>query len=190
MNRATFLILIFAMTGNLSAADYSEVIFGDFSDDQFAPTILSVDVGDNPISATSGSGDIEYFQIRIPENHELSAIVLNEYGNEFGVSFLGVQSGLVFTEPANGTDTANLLGYHLFGAADLGNDVLAAIGTGAGSQGFTPPLPAGDYTFWSQETGAAVDYAYTLQVAQVPEPSAASGFVLATLLAGFCCRKR
>jgi hypothetical protein len=35
--------------------------------------------------------------------------------------------------------------------------------------GFTPPLPAGDYTFWSQQTGANPStYTLDLQMTAVP----------------------
>ena len=190
MNRAAFLFLVFAFAGNSVAADYDESILGDLSNDPFAPTTIPIEAGINLISATSGAGDFEYFHIQVPDNHELSSIVVNDYENAFGVSFVGVQSGLVFTEPRQGTDTANLLGYYLFGQSDVNNDVLPLIGTGAGSQGFAPPLPAGDYTFWSQDTGGAVDYSFGFEVAQVPEPSTATTLVLATLLAGFCYRKQ
>ena len=42
-----------------------------------------------------------------------------------------------------------------FGTALVGSDILPNIGSGDGAQGFSGALPAGDYTFWIQETGDA-----------------------------------
>jgi hypothetical protein len=51
-----------------------------------------------------------------------------------------------------------------------GTDILDDMGAGLESQGFVPPLPAGDYTLWIQEAGVyAADYQFGFVV--IPEPA-------------------
>ena len=99
----------------------------------------------------------------------LAALGLPFYESVNERSFIAVQEGTVFTEPTNPADidVANLLGYALFGDATVGGDNLQLIGAGEGAQGFTGPLPAGDYTFWIQET-ADVITAYSWHFVTVP----------------------
>ena len=55
--------------------------------------------------------------------------------------------------------------------------------------GFTAPLPAGDYSFWIQETsGNAVNYSFTASV--IPEPSTFALFGFGLLAVGALVRRR
>ena len=82
-------------------------------------------------------------------------------------SFIAIKAGSVFTVlPANAAaEIANLLGQTLFNSDMIGTDILPAIAQGEGAQGFTPPLEAGDYSFWIQDTSAdTVAYSLTFVV--------------------------
>ncbi len=152
------------------ATSYDEAVNGDLSGDRANPTQIPVTIGSNTITATSSAGDVEYFHLAIPTGLRLTNI--NVISNtSTSLSFIGVQRGTTFTEPPTGTNVANLLGYSHFGPANgtIGTDILDDIGRGAGAQDFTPPLAAGDYTFWSQETsGTPSTYTLSFVVAAVP----------------------
>jgi hypothetical protein len=79
-------------------------------------------------------------------------------------------------------DPSAHLGDALIAAPGALLPVLAA-GTLYGAPGFAPPLGAGTYTFWIQETSALVDYSLAFTI--VPEPGSLSlvALGLASLLA-------
>jgi len=164
-----------------SAVIYDEASDGDITDDATNPLALALGDGSNVISGEVVAGDIDYVTVNVPEGYVLSALELANYESVDDVAFIGIQQGTVFTEPPTDTNAANLLGFTLFGADVEGTDILPAIGNGAGAQGFTPPLEAGDYTFWIQQTGTdVVDYSFdlvTTLAADVP----ASGSLTVTL---------
>jgi hypothetical protein len=178
MQRAmlTLLVLIGLSYGSVAiASDYDEGIDGDLSGNRLAPTSVSLDPGTNTITATSVSGDLEYFTVTVPVGFELSALTLASYVSLDALAFIGVQSGTTFTEPATGTDVSQLLGWTHFGSGNstVGTDILDDIGAGFGAIGFTGALGAGDYTFWSQQTGVnsstyALELEITAAVAAVP----------------------
>ena len=152
------------------ATDYNDSGANDFSGDRLNPTLLTLTNGSNHITATSGGGDLEYFRLAVPAGLRLSQIVVVS-NTAPGVSFIGVQVGNTFTEPPSGTDVANLLGYAHFGTSNgtIGTNILDDMSTAAGAIHFTPPLGAGNYTFWSQDTGGAVTYQLDFQVTAVPQ---------------------
>lgn len=163
---------------------YTESIDGDLSDDRLDPTDLNFSLGVNSITATSVQGDREYVHVVIPLGLDLSAVTLISYTGVDDTAFIGVQAGSVFTEPASGTNVANLLGWSHFGpgVGNVGLDILGDIGAGPGAIGFTPPLPAGDYTFWMQQTGTA-QATYTFEFMVTPEPATVVLLMAVTLLA-------
>ncbi|MFK7937487.1 MAG: T9SS type A sorting domain-containing protein [Saprospiraceae bacterium] len=129
----------------------------DLSDDRMTPSAISLSAGSNTVSncVQGDPRDIDYFTIELPTNTVLSQLILTDYevadnGNQ---AFIAIQEGTTFTEPSSGTDVANLLGGLVFGTAELGTDILPAMGMLGGSQGFTPPLAAQNYTFWFNQTG-------------------------------------
>lgn len=159
---------------------WDESADGDFSDDRLAPTAVSVSLGGNELLGTTVRNDLDYVTFTVPEGGELSALWLRHYASEDPVAFIAVQAGSVFTEPNVGVNPANLLGWLHVGEEHLGQDVLPAIGQGDGAAGFAPPLPAGDYTLWIQQTGTALtEYAFDAQIAAVPEPGGLELFALA-----------
>lgn len=161
------------MAASLSAATYSEALNGDLSNNWLAPSTFVLDQGLNTLTGTVSSSDRDYVTFTILAGYILEALTLEDYSSASGLSFIGIQSGTTFTEPPTGTDVANLLGYAHFGPAVEGMDILPEIGTGAGAAGFIPPLSAGSYTLWIQETGGATrGYTFSLEITAVPEPAA------------------
>jgi len=81
------------------------------------------------------------------------------------------------------TTAAGLLGGDNYGPAEIGTDILAKMGIAdLGATDFTPPLGAGDYAVWIQETDpGSFAYHFDFVLAAVPEP--ASGAVVLTGLA-------
>ncbi len=133
---------------------FDEANDGDIVDDRNNPQPLQFVVGENRVNGSTVSPDLDYLTVNVPAGSELTAIELADFTSTDDQSFIAIQAGSVFTEPNNGADPSNLLGYVHFGADMVGDDILAAISVGEGAQGFTPPLEAGDYSFWIQETGA------------------------------------
>jgi hypothetical protein len=135
-----------------AAVVWDEGIQGDLSGDRSAPTSLSFSAGSNELIATSSGGDIEYVTFAIPAGQQLNSVILSSYSGLDGTAFFGLQKGATFTEPPNGTVVGNLLGYTHFGPAvgNVGGDILSQAGSGAGAQGFTPPLAADSYSVWLQ----------------------------------------
>jgi hypothetical protein len=156
-----------------TAATYNEAVNGDLSGDASAPTVLHLDPGANPVSATSVAGDIEYFTFTVPIGFKLTAINLTSYANG-NLSFIAVQRGTVFTELPSNPNVANLLGWTHFGSGNgtIGTDILDNMGAGSGAQGFVPPLGPGNYVFWAQEaSGTPVSYTLSFQLTGFPAPA-------------------
>ena len=60
-----------------------------------------------------------------------------------------------------------------------------------GSTGFTPPLPAGDYSFWVQDADiGAAHYHFNLVLSQVPEPGTVSIALVGLIIALAAVRVR
>ena len=148
-----------------SGALFDEATDGEISGDANSPLSLQLADGSNVLNGTVVAGDIDYVTVNVPAGSELSAINLVSYESGNDQSFIGVQQGTVFTEPPVDTVVGNLLGFTLFGTATEGTNILPNIGSGDGAQGFSGPLPAGDYTFWIQETGdASATYSFDFAV--------------------------
>ncbi|MEX2205275.1 MAG: PEP-CTERM sorting domain-containing protein [Myxococcota bacterium] len=166
------------------AASYSETVDGDMSGDGLAPSSLALEFGSNTISGSTLAGDLDYLTVHVPDGAVFAALILTVFGSTDDLAFMAIQSGTQFTEPASGTDVANLLGWAHPGLP-LGDDYLAFMGTGPGAIGYSGPLPAGDYTLWIQQTGPEpIEYAFDAQVT-VPEPGSLVlvAFALAALAA-------
>lgn len=183
---------------------YDEAINGDLSTTFSSPTSVFIQEGSNQILGTTGrvAGvvDRDYFTITIPYGlHLVSIKVLpNTTGDNSGPlqSFIGVKAGSTGTDPATAQIplAASLLGYHLFGPADIGQDILDNLGQSnllaVAAQGFTPPLNAGTYTFWVQETVSTINYGFDLKVAPEPESLMLLIVGLTAMLVGKPMRRR
>jgi hypothetical protein len=166
-----------------AAVVWNESVNGDISGNRLAPTSVALSVGSNDVigSVVGNPSDIDYLTMTVPAGDNLSQIILESFTSTDQKGFIGIQNGTTFTEPPTGTNVANLLGYTHFGpgAGNVGLDILPSMGTGAGSHGFTAPLPAGSYTFWIQQLGALTNYDFNFAVTRVPEPSSSLLSVLA-----------
>lgn len=190
-----WLVLCFALSASsaVGGVAWDESIDGDFSGDRNAPTPVAVANGSNLLIGSTVVGDLDYLTFTVPAGSELSQLVLEEYSSTDGVAFIAIQAGNVFTEPNVGADPANLLGWSHFGefAGHLGNDILPEMGSAPGAQGFVPPLPAGDYSLWIQQTSSALTgYTFDLVVQPVPEPASIALAGAAALALGLLARRR
>lgn len=150
--------------GTAEASELSEIDVGDFSDDFESPTSFTVGPGASTLTATTVSGDLDYVTFTVGPCDTLTQLTVDSYTSASDtIAFISMQNGTAFTFPATeaAENTAEMLGLSHFGAADIGQDILPAIGEGAiagelpAPLGFTPPLSAGDYTVWLNQTGAA-----------------------------------
>jgi hypothetical protein len=171
---ASGMVLALCMGSAQAALLYNETS-GDVSDDRFNPTALTLSDGVNSLFASTGAGDLEYVQLTVPAGELLEHINLVSYSVPIAQSFIGVQQGSTFTiAPSAASSAAGMLGWTHFGTlpGQVHTDILDDIGNGGfGATGFTPPLPAGAYTFWIQETsGVKVSYQMDFVLGPVPEP--------------------
>jgi hypothetical protein len=165
-----------------AAVVWNESSNGDLSNNQAAPTPITLSSGINSVIGTTVAGDQDWLALTIPAGFQLSSDVLESYVSTDSQGFTGVQAGSSFVGNPETTPSA-YLGYAHYGTAasngalgttDLvGVNLLPIMGNTAdatGSQGFTPPLPAGVYTFLIQQTGATTNYQFDFGVTAVPEP--------------------
>jgi hypothetical protein len=162
---------------------------GDLPGSGLSPTIQSLGVlseGSNEVHGTTGGTvvggtripDRDYFTVTVPVGFKLTALTQLP-GTTSLVGFLGVQTGAQLTVAPSAATAAGLLGWIHYGIPTLGTDLLPTMGTnGFGADGFTPPLGAGDYSFWIQDTTEGTfAYRFDLVVEAVPVP-ASFGMVL------------
>jgi hypothetical protein len=190
MSHLLRLMFAFAAVSLLAALDahaaivYVESVSGDLSGNGLAPTSISVGVGSNEIYGNTGRNsttgtDRDYFTISVPTGRQIIALVEKAGTTTVGgVSFFAVQPGTQVTVPVSPSDATGLLGWmHYFGTAtDV--DTLEALGSnGFGATNFTPPLPAGAYAFWVQDTGLGSS-SYGFDIVIAPEPGVAALLLL------------
>jgi hypothetical protein len=152
---------------------------GDLSNSQAAPTPFAFAPGVNSIIGTVGPGDSQdWITFSIPAGLQLSAVTPATYVSADSTAFNGIQGGSTFVG-SPGVESS-YLGYTHIGPGVVGANILPSMGAASGAQGFTPPLPAGDYTYLIQQLGAVTTY--RLDFTAVPEPRAQA--LAAGLLAG------
>jgi hypothetical protein len=185
MRRLLALLSIVALCASSSRATvvWNEATNGDLSNNQAAPTPLTLSSGTNSVIGTTAAGDQDWLALTIPAGFQLSSDVLAAYASTDSQGFTGVQAGSSFVGNPETTPSA-YLGYAHYGtaaangAAGTANlinvNLLPIMGNTAdasGSQGFTPPLAAGVYTFLIQQTGATTNYQFDFGVTAIPEPA-------------------
>jgi len=180
---------IFSAPATAVVTLWNEAVDGDITGDRLDPLTFTLANNDAySVMATSSQGDREYVSFVVPSGKWMSEVHLISYTGVDGIAFIGLQAGPTFTEPPTGTNVANLLGYTHFGSGvgNVGMNVLPSIGTGAGAQGFTGPLPSDTYTFWIQQTSSVNPSTYQFDFIIVPEPSAS----MLLLTSAFILRRR
>ena len=199
------LALTFALTLSLCAALaadaatlYDEAVSGDLSGSGLTPNSLSVAEGSNQIFGTTGRDavtgvDRDYFTFTVPVGYAfVSLIELAGTTVVGGISFIAIQTGPQVTVPSNTPDATGLYGWTHYGPAASPVDILPSMGIPiAGSTGFTPPIGAGAYAFWIQDTGlGSSSYGFDIVIAPVPEPGAAAGVLLGLVALGVARARR
>lgn len=145
----------------------TNVVTNDLSDDRFNPTPLVLTECQNDVIAYFGETDVldvfdrDFFVVNVPAGFELSNVILTAGDVGGAVAFLAVASGSSIPMLNN---AGVLLGWSHFGSADVGLDLLPAMGGASGAIQFIPPLPSGPYTFWSQEIDTGRVYSYSLRL--------------------------
>ena len=107
---ATAPVLVSAQDGTAEADS------GDFSDDAANPTEVGLNIGSNVLSGSVVGGDdadLDYVTVSVPEGYVLEAADHVSYDSGSTQSFIGIQEGTTFTEPADDPNPANLLGLPL-----------------------------------------------------------------------------
>ncbi len=161
-------------TGSIDADIFSFIVpVGHVLDDMRLIQYAGTPVSNNMFLAIS-SGDKFPFDIAELNNN-----------NPFPDVNLMLGSGAVGNVPAN-PNPPNPLYAHL--GASVGVNMLPYLATSndPGRQsgaGFTPPLAAGTYTVYIQETAARADYTLSFNVSAVPEPSCFGFFGVISLVA-------
>ena len=159
------------------AFSVNESVDGDLSGIEQFPTALALTLGNNTIMGSAGSvglnQDYDIFTFTVLPNTILSSITVDSYEPGSGVSFFGMQTANQWTAgKGNGISGSDLSGWTLFGANDIGTDLLPSMSTaGAGASGFSLPLGSGDYVFLIQDTGSSINYELNFTVSPVPLPA-------------------
>lgn len=166
---------------------WNEQLNGDFSDHHLTPTPLVLSPGQSEINGRIEDGgggahlDLDYFSLTIPAGHRLESMVLLTYLSPDAAAFLAVQPGPVFPQsPDDITGGDQLMGWVHFGPSYLGLDLLPFMA--ANGSGFTPPLPAGAFSFWAQQTDDLTEYTLLLDVQPIPAPPAALAALCGSLI--------
>ena len=167
---------------------YSESVSGDLSNNQAAPTALTLGLGTNSVigNVNGNVGDSQdWVALRVPAGLDLTGDVLAAYSSTDNQGFTGFQVGSSFVgNPLTATPYA---GYSHFGTAVTNTGqtpgvslvgvnlipLMALNGAGQvaqGSSGFTQPLGPGTYTFLIQQLGASTNYQFDFDTTAVPEP--------------------
>jgi hypothetical protein len=167
--------LAFASHSFAASTLYDESVGGDVSNDPTAPTQINAVVGTNSFVGAMNGPDVDFFTIHVPAGAVLSSIFNPVYNSLDQVSFIAIGPGTSMPAATlSNYDPTGLLGYTHFGPGvfDPADDLLVALSAPAfGVPGFTPPLPAGAYTFWlQQESGVDESYQIDFKVDAVPEP--------------------
>lgn len=150
---------------------------GDLSGIDPVPTPLVLDIGANTIVGSAGSSglnqDYDIFRFSVLPNSVLTSITVASYEPGSGMSFFAMQEGIQWTAgKGNGISVDALAGWTLFGANDIGSDLLPTMSTaGSGASGFNVPLTSGDYVFLIQDTGTAINYGLSFTASPVPIPA-------------------
>jgi hypothetical protein len=195
-----------------NAAGYNEGTQGDLSNLPGAPTgIGALSVGDNyVVGSTVPSGapipdghgaltnqDNDFFTFTVPSGFVLSQFDIEDDTTIVGTDrfFLGIYSGDTSPVDPSNPSPAGLLGYTLPGAAQIGTDVLPALGAAnepgfPALAGFSGSLGAGAYTVWLVDGDSPVNYDLDLVASPTPEPAMWTLMMAGVGLTGARLRRR
>ncbi len=169
---------------------------GSLSTDRFNTTDLGIlSAGNNNLIADTQNGISKFFTFTIADGKEWSGLVLDAWISVDDLAFLGVVKNSFFDVDPASPDVTKLLGYVHHGASLVGQDILPQMGQGPGSQGFTPPLGPGVYSFWLRQGSAELttqnlNFVVTDLAATVPEAASVTMWLLGISASGAVARRR
>ncbi len=175
------------------ATIYNEAVSGDLSNDQAAPTALTLTLGSNSVIGTvngfdNGDGQ-DWVSFTIPTGFVMTSYVNSKYGSADDQGFTGFQFGSSFS--GDEFTAGSYAGYAHFGTAatnplppssTVGVNLLPLMANPSfsiGATGFTRPLAAGTYTFLIQQGDpATTSYQFDMNVRSVSVPEPGSSLCL------------
>jgi hypothetical protein len=190
------------------ATIYDEAVSGDLSNNQAAPTALTLTPGSNSVIGTvngfpPGTDPQDWVSFTIPTGFVMTSYVNSKYGSTDDQGFTGFQSGSSFS--GDPFVAGSYAGYAHFGtdatnplppSSTVGVNLLPLMANpsfSVGATGFTRPLAAGTYTFLIQQGDAVTtSYQFDMQVRSVSVPEPGSSLCLLGMggLATLALRRR
>lgn len=150
---------------------WDENVDGDLSNDNTNPSgAFVLEIGStNTVIASQmlTPRDVDFFSFTVPENSVLQELIIEDYVSSDSTGFMGIDSGLTTDVDFMSPNPSVLLGGTTYGTSSIGNDILPAMGNLSGAEGFTPPLAAGDYTIWLNQTGSVSEVTINLVLEEV-----------------------
>lgn len=173
-------LLALALTAQpaLAASVYEELVLGELSDDNLAPTAVSFSLGSNLVTGNISNQDEDYFTATVAAGQQIESIVLlNNTPSGSALNFHGVYLGPTYAITANFAAH----GYAFFTADEIGSDLLPAMGVSNGN--FSGPLGPGTYSFRVDGGNFPAElYGLDFRIGLIPEPSTGALAALGLLL--------
>ncbi len=176
------------------ATIYDEAVSGDLSNNQAAPTALTLTPGSNSVIGTvngfpPGTDAQDWVSFTIPTGFVMTSYVNSKYDSADDQGFTGFQSGSFFS--GDPFVAGSYAGYAHFGtdvdnplppSSTVGVNLLPLMANPSFSVGatcFTPQLHAGTYTFLIQQGDpTTTSYQFDMNVRSVSVPEPGSSFCL------------
>jgi len=176
------------------ATIYDEGVSGDLSNNQAAPTALTLTAGSNSVIGTvngfpPGTDPQDWVSFTIPTGFVMTSYVNSKYGSADDQGFTGFQSGSSFS--GDPFVAGSYAGYAHFGtdatnplppSSTVGVNLLPLMANpsfSVGATGFTRPLAAGTYTFLIQQGDpSTTSYQFDMNVRSVSVPEPGSSLCL------------
>jgi hypothetical protein len=186
---------------------FDEAVSGDLSNNQLAPTALTLTPGLNSVIGAvtgpfpDGTDSQDWVSFTIPTGFVMTSYVNSKYVSTDDQGFTGFQVGSSF--PGDEFMAGSYAGYAHFGNdADNGGGSGSTVGVNLlplmadpsfapGTTGFTPPLGAGTYTFLIQQgDDVTTGYQFDMTLRAVPEPGSSLLLLVMGGLAILALRRR
>ncbi len=176
------------------ATIYDEAVSGDLSNNQAAPTALTLTPGSNSVIGTvngfpPGTDAQDWVSFTIPTGFVMTSYVNSKYDSADDQGFTGFQSGSFFS--GDPFVAGSYAGYAHFGtdvdnplppSSTVGVNLLPLMANpsfSVGATGFTRPLAAGTYTFLIQQGDpVTTNYQFDMNVRSVSVPEPGSSLCL------------
>jgi len=176
------------------ATIYDEGVSGDLSNNQAAPTALTLTAGSNSVIGTvngfpPGTDPQDWVSFTIPTGFVMTSYVNSTYGSADEQGFTGFQFGSSFS--GDPFVAGSYAGYAHFGtdatnplppSSTVGVNLLPLMANpsfSVGATGFTRPLAAGTYTFLIQQGDpSTTSYQFDMNVRSVSVPEPGSSLCL------------